>query len=155
MVPCLVTLTALNASRGLSETAEFLVENIIWQQVKRNYMQFRYVSGECTTDAIFVVRQLHKKCTAKGRIIRECIRRAYITTLSFRRALNFFNRSSVSWRCSIDAVSLCYKKSSRSYSNTYQTAFTSKNAWYTICDCITGRAVRIECNDRVVIFAVQ
>ena len=36
-------------------------ENRIWQQVKIDDMQFGYMPDKGTTDAIFVVSQLHKK----------------------------------------------------------------------------------------------
>jgi len=54
----------------LLEHAMKVVERIfkhrIRQQIDIEDMQFGYMKGKVTTDAIFIVRQMHEKLTAEG-----------------------------------------------------------------------------------------
>jgi len=49
------------------KVVERIVEHKIRQQIDIDDMQFGFMKGKGTTDAIFIVRQMHKKFTAKGK----------------------------------------------------------------------------------------
>ena len=50
-----------------TKVVEGVFENRIRQQVKVDDMQFGYMPGKGTTNAVFVVIQLHEKYGAKGK----------------------------------------------------------------------------------------
>ena len=50
----------------LTSPTGFLFDRI-WQQIDMDDMQFGFMKGEGTTDAIFIVRQMQEKFRAKGK----------------------------------------------------------------------------------------
>ena len=51
-----------------TKVVERIFEHRIWQQIYID-MQFRFMKGKGTTDAIFIVTQTHKKFTAEGKTL--------------------------------------------------------------------------------------
>jgi len=49
------------------KAVERISENRIWQQIDIDDMQFGFMKGKGTTDAIFIVRQMQEKFRAKGK----------------------------------------------------------------------------------------
>jgi len=49
------------------KVVERIFENIIQQQIDKGDMQFGFMKGKGTTDAIFIVRQMQAKFRAKGK----------------------------------------------------------------------------------------
>jgi len=49
------------------KVVERIFKNRIWQQIDIDDMQFGYMKGKRTTDAIFIVRQMQEKFKAKGK----------------------------------------------------------------------------------------
>jgi len=49
------------------KVVENIFENRIWQQIDIGYMQFGFMKGKGTTDAIFIVRQMQENFGAKGK----------------------------------------------------------------------------------------
>jgi len=48
------------------KVVERIFEDRIWQQIDIDDMQFGFMKGTGTTDAIFIVRQMQEKFRAKG-----------------------------------------------------------------------------------------
>ena len=46
---------------------ERIFEHRIWQQIEINEMQFAFMKGKGTTDAIFIVRQMQENFRVKGK----------------------------------------------------------------------------------------
>jgi len=49
------------------KVVERIFEHRIWQQIDIDDMQFGFMKGKGTTDAIFIVRQMQEKFRAKGK----------------------------------------------------------------------------------------
>jgi len=49
------------------KVVERIFEDRIWQQIDIDDMQFGFMEGKGTTDAIFIVRQMQEKFRAKGK----------------------------------------------------------------------------------------
>jgi len=49
------------------KVVERIFEDRIWQQIDIDDMQFGFMKGKGTIDAIFIVKQMHEKFTAKGK----------------------------------------------------------------------------------------
>jgi len=51
-----------------TKVVESIFEHRIWQQIDTDDMQFGFMNGKETTDAIFSVRQMQEKFRAKGKL---------------------------------------------------------------------------------------
>jgi len=78
----------------LLEHATKVVESIfelrIWQQIDIDDMQFGFMKGKGTTDAIFIVRQMQEKFRAKGR-------KLYFGFVDLEKAFDRVPREVIRW----------------------------------------------------------
>ena len=72
------------------KVVERIFEYRIWQQVEINDMQFGFMKGKGTTDAIFIVRQMQEKFRAKGK-------KFYFGFVDLEKAFNGVPREAIRW----------------------------------------------------------
>jgi len=69
---------------------ERIFKHRIWQQIDIDDMQFGFMKGKGTTDAIFIVRQIQEKFRAKGKKI-------YFVFVDLEKAFDRVPREVIRW----------------------------------------------------------
>jgi len=72
------------------KVVERIFEHRIWQQIDIGDMQFGFMKGKGTTDAIFVVRQMQEKSGAKGK-------KRYFFFVDLQKAFDRVPREVIRW----------------------------------------------------------
>jgi len=72
------------------KVVEMIFEHRIWQQIDIDDMQFGFMKGKGTTDAIFIVRQMQEKFRAKGK-------KLYFGFLDLGKAFDRVPREVIRW----------------------------------------------------------
>jgi len=72
------------------KVVERIFKNKIWQQIDIDAMQFGFMKGKGTTDAIFIVRQMQDKFKTKGK-------KLYFGFMCLEKALDRVLREVIRW----------------------------------------------------------
>jgi len=72
------------------KVVERIFEHRIWQQIEIDDMQFGFMKGEGTTDAIFMARQMQENFRVKGK-------KLYFRFVDLEKAFDRVPREVISW----------------------------------------------------------